>query len=276
MLPSSDDLEALHARVRQVTAALTKVGGTEVPDAATKENLAGIARVWLRLSPSLRQSHVCDGAVLDSCDEDMQALLSGTTSRARATTLRRRLERFSTRAVEQVIVPLIQFEGSPRQVGARQVQAAFPHDLEPEEIVCVEEAARCMTALAFRAAIILLWAAGVARMHRAVGDRGCSAFNAAIDACLAKTGAPFDRLQEGAKIASLSELPRSRDADVLVVGVELFGYDLLTFEEMDRLLVIRNDATRPDRLHPNALDVQQYAQKVGVHIFQTVRLPQVA
>ena len=272
MLPTRDDLEALHARVKQAAAALKKVGGAEVTKTSTKETLAGIARDWLKLSPSLRQSSVCDGTVLDSYDEDMQALLSGTTTRARASALRKRLERFSAKAVDQVIVPLIQFEGSPRQVAARQIQAAFPSNLEPEESVYIEEAARCLTVQAFRAAIIMLWAAGVARMHRAIVNRGFNAFNSAIDSCITKKGAPFNKVKEGAKISSLPELQRSRDADVLIVGLELFGYDLQTFQELDRLLGTRNDAAHPGQFQPNALDVQQFAQKLSLHVFQTVAL----
>jgi hypothetical protein len=272
MLPSSDDLEALHARVKQAAAALKKVGGAEVTKAGTKETLAGIARDWLKLSPSPRQSDVCEGPVLDSYDEDMQALLTGTTTRARASALRKRLERFAAKAVDQVIVPLIQFEGSPRQVAARQIQAAFPSNLEAEEAVYIEEAARCLTVQAFRAAIIMLWAAGVARMHRAVVNRGFNAFNSPIDSCIAKKGVPFNKIKEGAKISSLPELQRSRDADVLIVGLESFGYDLQTFQELDRMLGTRNDAAHPGQFQPNGLDVQQFAQKLGLHVFQTVTL----
>jgi hypothetical protein len=272
MLPSSDDLEALHARVKHAAAALKKVGGAEVTKTETKATLAAIAREWLKLSPLLRHSNVCDAAVLDSYDEDMQALLSGTTTRARASALRKRLEQFIEKAVDQIIVPLIQFEGSPRQVAARQIQSAFPSTLEAEEAIYIEEAARCLTVQAFRAAIIMLWAAGVARMHRAIVNRGFNAFNSAVDLCATKKGAPFNRIKENAKISSLPELQRSRDADVLVVGLELFGYDLQTFQELDRLLGTRNDAAHPGQFQPNGLDVQQFAQKLGVHIFQAVAL----
>ena len=54
MLPSSDDLEGLHARVREAVAVLKKLGAAEVTKTETKELLAGIAREWLKLSPLLR------------------------------------------------------------------------------------------------------------------------------------------------------------------------------------------------------------------------------
>jgi hypothetical protein len=270
MLPNSDDFEALHARVKQASAALKKVGGAEVTRSGTKETLAGIARDWLKLSSALRQANVCEGAALDTFDEDMRALLAGTTTRARASALRKRLDSFSAKAVDQVIVPLIQFEGSPRQVAARQIQAAFPGNLEPEESLYIEEAARCVTVQAFRAAIIMLWAAGVARMHRAIVNRGFNAFNGAVDSCVSKKGAPYNKVREGAKIGSLPELQRSRDADVLIVGLELFQYDLQTFQELDRLLGTRNDAAHPGQFQPNALDVQQFAQKISSYVFQVV------
>ena len=272
MLPSSDELEALHARVKQVAGVLKKAGSAEVTKMSTKETLAGIARDWLKMSPSLRQSNMCEGTALDAYDQDMQALLSGTTTRARGSALRKRLTRFSTKAVDEVIVPLIQFEGSPRQVAARQVQAAFLNSLEPEENIHIEDVSRCLTVQAFRAAIIMLWAAGVARIHRAIVNRGFNAFNSAIDSCVTKKGVPFNKIKESAKISSLPELQRSRGADVLIVGLELFGYDLQTFQELDRLLGTRNDAAHPGQFQPNALDVQQFAQKISLHVFQTVKL----
>jgi hypothetical protein len=118
----------------------------------------------------------------------------------------------------------------------------------------------------------MLWAAGVARMHRAIVNRGFNAFNSAIDACITKKGAPFNKVKESAKVSSLPELQRSRDADILIVGLELFGYDLQTFQELDRLLGTRNDAAHPGQFQPNALDVQQFAQKLSLHVFQTVTL----
>ena len=43
------------------------------------------------------------------------------------------------------------------------------------------------------------------------------------------------------------------------------------FEELDRLLGIRNSAAHPGMLKPNALDVQQYATKLGPYVFSVVR-----
>jgi hypothetical protein len=271
MLPSSDELEQLHARAKHAWTVMKKKGAAEISQTQTKESLAQIARDWLRLSPSIRQADLCAAAMMASFDEDMQALLSGTTTRTRANTFGRRLERFVVKAVDQLIVPLIPYEGSPRQVAARQIQTAFPPGLSAEETAYVEEASRCVTVQAFRAAMIMLWAAGIARMHRAIANRGFNAYNAAVDACVSRKGPPFNKVRDGAKVTSLPELQRSRDADVLIVGLELFGYDLQGYQELDRLLGTRNDAAHPGQFEPTALDVQQFAHKVGQHIFQGVR-----
>jgi hypothetical protein len=52
--------------------------------------------------------------------------------------------------------------------------------------------------------------------------------------------------------------------------MELWKYDLQVFEELDRLLGIRNSAAHPGMLKPTALDVQQYASKLGTYIFSVV------
>jgi hypothetical protein len=270
MLPRSDELEALHARAKQATAELARLKGAEVTRAESKTALAAIAREWLKVSPAIRHVGVCEVSALDAYDGNMQALLSGTTTRARASALRKHLTPFVTDGVDDIIVPLIQFEGSPRQVAARQVQSVFPATITTEEVAYIEEAARCITVQCYRAAIIMLWAAGVARLHGAIVNRGFNAFNAAVDACVAKKGQPFNRVKDGAKVSGLAELQRARDADLLVIGLELFGYDLQIFQDLDRLLGVRNDAAHPGQFQPTALDVQQFAQKLSTNVFGTV------
>lgn len=273
MLPRSDDIEALHARVKRLSADLKKLKSAEVTKAELKSELAATAREWLRLSPTFRDSGVCAPERLDAYDKDMQDVLTSTTARARASAYRTKLAPFELHIFDDVVVPLIKLEGSPRQVASRQVLLAFlGSGLTTEETTYIEEAARCVTVQSFRAALIMLWAASIARIHAAVIKRGFDAYNRAVDAVVGRKGAPFNRVKEGAKISSLPELQRSRDADLLVVGMELFKYDLQVFQELDRLLGIRNDAAHPGMAQPGALDVQQFATKLSTLVFGHVRI----
>jgi hypothetical protein len=117
---------------------------------------------------------------------------------------------------------------------------------------------------------MMLWAAGIARLHAAIMNKGFKTFNAAVDAAVARKSAPFHRIKDSAKISSLPELQRSKDADLLIVGMELFGYDLQIYQELDRLLGIRNDSAHPGMAKPTALDVQQFASKVSSYLFEKV------
>lgn len=56
------------------------------------------------------------------------------------------------------------------------------------------------------AAVIMLWTAAIARFHAAITQKGFAAFNTAVDAALAKKGQPFNRIKDGAKISSVTEL----------------------------------------------------------------------
>ena len=99
-----------------------------------------------------------------------------------------------------------------------------------------------------------------------------SAFNAAFDAAVAKRGQPFNRIKDGAKISSVAELQSSKDADLLIVGTGLFGYDLQIYQELDSLLGTCNDSAHPGMAQPGVLDVQQFANKVNSYVFQTVKI----
>ncbi len=270
MLPSSDALEALVDRAKHTAADLRKLKGAEVKRPELKERAAEVAREWLRNSQVVRAAGVCDQTKLDAYDDAMRDLLTAAGTRARASALLKKLLPFLDGAVTDVIVPVIQFEGSPRQVAARQIQAAITAPLLPDEMTYVEEAARCVTVQCYRAAIIMLWAGAIARLHGAIVSRGFGAFNQAVDAAIAKKGPPFNKIKEGAKLSSLPELQRSRDADVIIVGMELFGLDLQVYQELDRLLGVRNDAAHPGMGQPGALDVHQFATKIDAYIFQRV------
>jgi hypothetical protein len=272
MLPRSEALEDLLTQAKQVLVRLNQIGSAELGRSDLKDAVAEIARNWLRSSPAIRQAGICDSARLTHFDQSMQALLGAVGGRTRGSTLAKKLAPFIDDVLKDVVVPVIQFEGSPRQVAARQIVAGFGTALEPEESPYLEEAAQCVTVEAYRAAIIMIWAAAVARLHAAIIKRGFDAFNAAVDSVRAKSGQPYNRVKEGAKVSSLPELQRSRDADLLVVGMELFRYDLQVYQELDRLLGTRNDAAHPGMGSPGALDVQQFAAKVGACIFHRVKL----
>ena len=152
----------------------------------------------------------------------------------------------------------------------KQLQAVFGGLLTPDETSYIEEATQCLTVQCHRAAIIMLWAAGIARLHSAVVRVGFDRFNKSVDSTLAKKGAPFNRVNQSAKLSSLPELQRSRDADLIVIGMDLFGYDLQIYQELDRLLGIRNDSAHPGMARPGVLDVQQFATKLRECVFSRV------
>lgn len=109
----------------------------------------------------------------------------------------------------------------------------------------------------------------MSRIHSAVEKIGLNAYNLALEQTALKKGNPFNKVSKN-PVASLPELQRSRDFDLIVVGMELWKYDLQVFEELDRLLGIRNSAAHPGMLKPTALDVQQYASKVATYVFSVV------
>jgi len=121
MLPKSDDLEDLYARAKKLCAELGRLGNAEVTRPRLKDELADLSRTWLRYSPAIREAACCKAEVVSVLDDLMSGLLPVQAQRSRASTLKNRLQPFVDAVVEGVLVPVIQVEGSPRQVAARQV-----------------------------------------------------------------------------------------------------------------------------------------------------------
>jgi hypothetical protein len=271
MTVSSESLEAFSDRVKAADTELSKMGNRELTAGEAISTLAGLAKEWLRLSPELKNS--AEGLLpsLDAYDLAMSELLQATKIRTRATSYRKKLLPFVDSFLDKVVVAYMRYEGSPSQAAARQVEGVFQGAVTAEELAYVQEAARCSSQHCHRAAIIMLWAAAVSRVHNAVQSVGFTSFNSAAGTASSKKGAPYSRLTKGLTVGSLAELQRLGDKDVLIVGLELWKYDLQVFEEQDRLLGIRNSAAHPGMYSPLALDVRLFADKVRRNVFDVVR-----
>jgi hypothetical protein len=202
-------------------------------------------------------------------DQAINEILESTNARTRSSAYQKRLVRVRKDFMQKIIIPVIRFEGSPSQVAARQLMVGAASNATLEEQSYLEEAAKCLSRNCNRAAIIMIWAAAIARFHRAVEKLGFNAYNAAISATMQKKGVPFSKVHN-ITISSLPELQRSKDYDLIVVGMELWKYDGQIFSELERLLGIRNDAAHPGMLTPSALDVQQFGTKVNDYVFAKV------
>jgi hypothetical protein len=269
MTPSADDLEAFHDRTLKLDSDLSRLKTTELRGEIQAE-IARHAREWLRISSGLKTG--TDGFLpsLDVYDLAMTEVLGATKLRTRASTCRGKLAPFLDGFMDKVVVPLIRFEGSPAQAAARQLESMFSGSVSSEEAQYVAEAARCSSVHCHRAAIVLLWAAAMARFHGEIQRIGFDAFNSAAATASVIKGAPYNRIARGLSISTLGELQRGRDFDVIAVGMEIWKYDLQAFEELDRLLGQRNSAAHPGMFAPSSLDVRQYAEKTKKFVFDVV------
>lgn len=269
MTPNSEQLEAFFERIRELDRSLAKLKGAEVRKADLLSELKAVSKEWLRFSEGLRAAEALPSDTLGSLDLCFQDLLQSTNLRTRSAAYRRKLDSAIGPFTDRVVIPIIKHEGSPTQVASRQMLAEFAGKVSVDEQSYLEEAARCLAGRCNRAAIILLWAAAIARFHAGIEKVGFNAYNAALEGTVQKKGSPFNRVSK-TPVASMPELQRSRDFDLLVVGMDLWKYDLQVFEELDRLLGIRNSAAHPGMLKPTALDIQQYALKVASYVFGVV------
>jgi hypothetical protein len=250
---------------------LARLKSAEITKAETISLIAALAKEWLRLSPSLKMGTEGFLPSLDPYDAAMTEVLAATRQRSRASAYRARFKLFGVGFIDAVVVPLMRFEGSPAQAAARQLEALLAPSVTDEELQYVQEAARCSSVHCHRAAIILLWAAAIARLHTKIQAAGFGAFNAAAASASAKKGPPYNRITKSLFIGSVAELQRLRDFDVLGVGLEMWNFDLQGFEEQDRLLGVRNSAAHPGMFAPTALDVRQFAEKLRRYVFDLIK-----
>lgn len=269
IVPTSEEIEAFHDRVHRLDMELADLKNTECR-ATLQTELANAARAWLKLSTALKNSGEGFLPSLDVYDLAMSEVLSSTKQRARATAVRNKLKPFRDGFMDRVVVPLMRYEGSPSQAAARQLEALFEGYVTAEEQVYISEAAKCSSLHCHRAAIILLWAAGISRMHAEIQQIGFSAFNTAAAEAAVIKGAPYNRITKALVIGSLGELQRGRDFDLIAVGMKIWGYDLQAFEELDRLLSVRNSAAHPGMFAPSSLDVRQFAEKLKRYVFEMI------
>jgi hypothetical protein len=169
-----------------------------------------------------------------------------------------------------VLVPLVRHEANPAQVAARFVEAAFDGAVTEDEAAYIAEAGQCVTVRSHRAAVIMLWAAGIARIHQSVMALGFDRFNRAVSVTAAKKGSPYSRFHKPPEIQSPPELQLVRDFDLLVVGMELWGYDMAVFDELHRLLGQRNGAAHPGGFRPDVYAVQNFAQNLRSYLFDCI------
>ena len=271
-IPDSDELEQFHERLRSLDEQLAKFGSKEVTRNEVIVELSEVSKYWLKTSTALSEAGVCEFDVLQKFDQTMREILQSTVTRARASAYRRKLSLLLDSFITSIIIPIIKFEGSPIQVASRQIKEIFHAHVLMDEESYIDEASRCVTVHSYRAAIIMLWAAAISRFHRSIENLGYSAYNNAYTITIAKKGNPFNRVSKGATISSLPELQRTREFDILVVGMELWGYDLQVYEELDRLLGTRNTSAHPGMSSPTILDVQQFASKIDTFIFQKIKI----
>jgi hypothetical protein len=270
MNADSGELEAFYDRLKYADDKLIKSGSKEIKRADAISELYELARDWLRICSILQASDVVDVEVLREFDEQMIQLRRATESRTRASAYRKILAPLMSEFFERVTVPVIRFEASPAQVAGRELLGILSGQITSAEANYIDEAARCLTLRCHRAAIVMLWAAAIARLHNEIEQMSFTSYNLALAATVAKKTSPFKHVYN-TPISSVAELQKIRDFDILVIGMELWKYDNQTFEELERLLGTRNSAAHPGMSNPIALDVLQFARKLNDFIFAKIR-----
>src|SRR5256885_6725548 len=134
--------------------------------------IKAVSKDWLRHSEALRSTDAIPQENLNAVDVPLKDMLASTNSRTRSSAYRSKLGPVLSSFTDKIVVPTIRHEGSPAQVASRQLMGEFLAQVSSDEQSYLEEAARCLANRCNRAAIILLWAAAMSRLHSAIEKIG--------------------------------------------------------------------------------------------------------
>lgn len=273
MLPTSEELEAFFERLTDIQTTVARRGAVTLRRGSPiLSDIGSLAKEWLQISQRLRAAPgVVDPSQLARCDDCMSELLGGKDGGRPARYYYRRLGAVQDKFMQNVVVPVVKHAGDPKQVATRQLKGALDPHLTQSEKAYVEEALKCVQESCNRAAIVLLWASAITRFHNAIEHKvGFNVFSKALAAIATKKVYPFTAVRERGPIASRPELQRVPEFAILVVGMEVWNYDLQVFGELSRLLDTRNNAAHPGMGSPGLLDVEHFTTKLVQTVFAVI------
>ena len=273
MVPSSDEVEGFLTRLTAVRVAMEQRSNPNMrADNPLIADCARLAKEWIIFSQRLKPAGIVAAATLGDCDQHMGELLGARGQGRRAPYYLTRLRAVERRFTAEVVIPVVQHAGDLRQVAVRQLRADLAPHLTTNEQVYAEEALKCVGESCNRAAIVLMWAAAITRMHNSIEHGvGFAAFNAALTNIGARKAAyPYSSARERGPIGTTAELQRVTDFAILVAGMELWKYDGQAFAELATTLQTRNNAAHPGMGTPRLIDVQHFTSKLIDFVFSKI------
>jgi hypothetical protein len=272
MVPSSEEVEGFGQRLTALRAVIEQRGNVELrANSPVLPKLAQLAKDWIMLSQRLKPAGIVAAATLGDCDQHMGELLGARGQGRRSPYYLTRLRAVEKRFTAEVVIPVVQHAGDLRQVAVRQLRTDLAPHLTTREQVYAEEALKCVGESCNRAAIVLLWASAVTRMHNSIEyGLGFAALNTALTNIGARRAYPYNVVRERGPVGTTAELQRVPDFAMLVAGMELWKYDGQAFTELAATLQTRNNAAHPGMGTPRLIDVQHFTSKLIDFVFSKI------
>lgn len=230
--------EALAALQRSIKAISTPRIGRRQP----LEVGAEIARHWFDdVRPALEKAQF-SAAIIDAFSRRFEELLLASGGKPTKESYLQLVAGVLSAYREQVIH---QIEiGSFVSVGGLSI-APYIEGLSVYEGDYLDEAQRCLTVNALRGCIVLGWCATVARIHDKIEEIGFEKFSKATEEMAAKTVGRFKPFNKKQSIASLSDLQRVFDTELLWVLEYLELIDSNQHQRLRNCFDLRNHSAHP-------------------------------
>ncbi|HEY0331448.1 MAG TPA: hypothetical protein VGC77_20405 [Rhodopseudomonas sp.] len=219
-----------------------RYSGSQIQAGSLLANVQGVAATWFDSVKPALESAGFSLALVNEASRYFERLLRASRTKPGKNSLLATLNDSRTLYLDHIVH---QIEIGSFSTTTGLSITPFIEGLPSDEGEYLAEAQRCLTANALRACIVLGWCATIARIHAKIGEIGYDNFSRATEEMAAKTTGRFKPFNKKQMVASLSELQKVFDTDLLWVLEYLQLIDNNQHQRLRYCFEFRNNSAHP-------------------------------
>ncbi len=232
----TQNAKSLWNDIKAAKALLKKADSINVNSKEERQAYAELASKWFELLSKNLISCGISKEIVDKYNQAFREILKLSDKASRRASYIKQIDCVSIDFNDNVVIFLQTDAMSPEENHYEfndDVQALLEKISDTDENEYLKEALGCWESGYLKAATVLLWCAGIDRIHKVIENKGFDIFNATSTQMKLQTTGRFKRFAKEYNIHSLSELRMVFDSDVLWV---IEGMQLIDSNERTRLV----------------------------------------
>lgn len=224
----------------------TKKSKVERVPSTLKTKISEVGRIWLHeVSATIRSEGKLADEVINQMDSKMEALYGITETSPRRTSTLNLLRQLHKSLQSDILVPLIKAgRASPSLVTAVRAKV-LAITLSDDEKSYYDEAFKAAATECYKAAIVMIWCAAVARIHTKIYKEGLKTFNKASQAAKSINNGPWKYFNKEFSLGQQNELPLISEKDLILTASCMVNLEVGQTEALLKILETRNNCGHP-------------------------------